>query len=163
MHKLILHHIKHESNQPPLVTSLSNKLFRVQGASFKLEVRKSEAQSSGCAGCTKLGWRWFRGRQHPLWHYCALLRAGSTSALHSHQQSNFPALQNTKLIPCGHTDPGICLRACSLTYPPSNALPYCLWPLWLHQAFQYCLINARFSKNVAEHKMCVFIFSTNFV
>ena len=38
------------------------------------------------------------------------------------------------------------------------------WPLWLHHIFWRYLINgAIFGKKVAEHKMCVLIFSTTFV
>ena len=43
---------------------------------------------------------------------------------------------------CESTDAGVCLRACSLTYPLRHAqAPYSLQPLWLHHIFLHYLIN----------------------
>jgi len=56
---------------------------------------------------------------------------------------------------------------CSL-YPASNvhALYCLLWPARFHNIFPYYLTHDNIydeKKNVIEHKMCVFIFSTTFV
>ena len=43
---------------------------------------------------------------------------------------------------CGCTGAGEWMRACSLTYPASNALAsYCLRPLRLYHIFRHYLIN----------------------
>ena len=40
------------------------------------------------------------------------------------------------------TGAGVCLRACSVTYPVCHAqAPYCLRPLWIHHIFRHYLIN----------------------
>ena len=65
------------------------------------------------------------------------------------------------------TDAGVCFRACSLANSAYNAhAPYChLRPVWLHHIFPHYLINGTISwkKKVTEPKVCVLIFSTNFV
>jgi hypothetical protein len=45
------------------------------------------------------------------------------------------------------------------------AVVYChLWPVCFYHIFPHYLVKVRFSgKKVFEHKMCVFVFSTNFV
>ena len=42
------------------------------------------------------------------------------------------------------------------------AVLYChLWPVWLYHIFRHYLIHGRiFGKQVIEHKVCVWIFST---
>ena len=55
---------------------------------------------------------------------------------------------------------------CSLRYPACNAhAPYChLWPALLYNIFPTLSHKWHdFRKKVTEHKMCVLIFSTNFV
>jgi hypothetical protein len=54
---------------------------------------------------------------------------------------------------------------CSLRYPACNAhAPYCcLWPVRLYNIFSHYFIKSTIKKNVIEHKMCVLIFSTDFV
>ena len=46
------------------------------------------------------------------------------------------------LCGCRCTGAFVCLRVCSLTYPPCNAPPYChLRLLWLYHLYRYILIN----------------------
>ena len=60
---------------------------------------------------------------------------------------------------CESTDAGVCLRACSLTYPLRHAqAPYSLQPLWLHHIFLHYLINDGFSKKTFLNIKCVFGF-----
>ena len=60
---------------------------------------------------------------------------------------------------------GVCLRACSLTYPACNAPPYCqLQSPWLHHIFGHTVINSTtVGKTVAERKMCGLVFSTAYI
>ena len=60
---------------------------------------------------------------------------------------------------------GVCLHACSLTYPASKAPPYChIRSLWFHHIFRHYLINdAIFGEKVTEHKMCALVSSTVFI
>ena len=60
----------------------------------------------------------------------------------------------------------VCVCVCSLSCPACNArAPYChLWPAPLFIIFPHFLIYGTiFEKKVAERKMCVLIFSINFV
>jgi len=43
--------------------------------------------------------------------------------------------------------------------------PYCLWPVWLYQIFHIISYTERLSeeKKVTAHKMCGFMFCTNFL
>jgi hypothetical protein len=62
---------------------------------------------------------------------------------------------------CGATGAGVCLRACSITYPVCHAqAPYChLRPLRLHKIFRHYLItDTIFGKKLLNLK-CVFWFS----
>jgi hypothetical protein len=62
---------------------------------------------------------------------------------------------------CGWKGAGLCLRACSLSYPARNAdVSYCLLPL-VSPNFSHQRLD--FRKKVNEHKMCVLIFSTIFI
>jgi hypothetical protein len=62
---------------------------------------------------------------------------------------------------CGHTDEGLCLRACSLTNSVFITPPYChLLPPWLHRMFRYYLITSKiFGEKVFGHKMYKIVFS----
>jgi hypothetical protein len=55
---------------------------------------------------------------------------------------------------------------CSLRYPSRSAhAPYChLWPAPLYNIFPHYLINGTIfeERKITEHKMCVFIFCTNY-
>ena len=58
------------------------------------------------------------------------------------------------------TSAGVCLRACSLTYPAYHAPPYCLRPPWLHNIFRHYLTKSTiFRKNKLRNTECVFSFS----
>jgi hypothetical protein len=67
------------------------------------------------------------------------------------------------VVKCGSTDVDVCLRACSLTYPASNAKPYChLRHFSLHHIFRHYLTNGTIlGRKYKEHKMC-FNFLYNF-
>jgi hypothetical protein len=64
---------------------------------------------------------------------------------------------------CGWMSSSVCLSTCSLNYPACKAQPYC---------FSACLVSTTFSilsheghnfrEKVAEHKTCIFTFSTTF-
>ena len=61
---------------------------------------------------------------------------------------------------------GVCLRVCRLTYPVCHAqAPYYLRPISLYHIFRHYFIKATtFGKKIyIEHKLCVLIFSTNFI
>ena len=62
---------------------------------------------------------------------------------------------------CGHTDEGVCLRACSLTNSVFITPTYChLLPPWLNHMFRYHLITSKiFGEKVFGHKMYKIIFS----
>ena len=65
---------------------------------------------------------------------------------------------------CACRSAGLCLRACSLTYPTCYTPPYWhLRPLWLHHTFRHYLIHGTIFRKTLLNIICVLIFSTTFI
>ena len=69
---------------------------------------------------------------------------------------------HARMCRCGCKNPGICLRACSLTYPAWRAIaPYCLRPVWFYHIFRNYLIKGTICGK--KNQICIVILSTTLI